>query len=94
MSYCRWHSESDVYCYGSKEGWQIHLTDGRSFIEGSAMAAADMLIALRDTGVKVPEWAIASLLEEARMKSLMKPKINVPGCLLLTGVRQLPSQLM
>ena len=71
MSYCRWtcmNNTSDVYCYEAQEGWKIHLTDGRSFTETSEENAAIRLIALREQGITVPEWAIETLIDESKEK--------------------------
>lgn len=76
MSICRWIGDSDVYAYGTDdygtEGFGIHTTDGRSFSVATATELLRLLLALRDTGLTVPQHAI-DYAERARLKSTPLP---------------------
>jgi hypothetical protein len=74
MSYCRWTPDSDVYVYGSEIGYVCHdcTLPGCEFIieaTGAAVLALpsemiEHLLLHRETGDKVPQYAIDGLTAE------------------------------
>lgn len=72
MSYCRWGKDSDVYVYATEydgkwywvcQGCELENNDGDG-IRHTAKAMAEHLLAHREAGHKVPEYAIERLHEE------------------------------
>lgn len=70
MSYCRWTSECDVYCYPSDRGFVVHVAttrnlgenielghDGKTFCEPTERAMFARLRFLRSTGYRIPSYA-------------------------------------
>ena len=69
MSYCRWSSDNfqcDVYCYADVSGgYTTHVKDGKTYNDATPEQAADRLQELRNSGYKVPQYAIDELRSES-----------------------------
>lgn len=78
MAYCRWSNSSDIYCYESLQGWEVHIANkkmpwcpsmdipysGESFTLDTATEAAELLTELAMLGYLVPDGVISDLRSE------------------------------
>lgn len=78
MAYCRWSEYSDIYCYESYNGYEVHIASkkmswcpsmnipysGQSFTLDTATEAAELLTELAILGYLVPDGVINDLRSE------------------------------
>jgi hypothetical protein len=66
MSYCRMgYDGSDAYCYESSAGYVVFLEGAEKHVFSTPKECADFLIACRERGLTIPQYAIDALLDEA-----------------------------
>ena len=67
MSYCRSSDESDVYAYHNIQGgFDLHISGGKDFHFNEPEDFHAKLIELRNTGLKVPQYAIDRIEREIK----------------------------
>lgn len=66
MSYCRWTSQCDLYCYKHVDGtWTTHVDD-KTFKDFSLADFKARLLSLREEGYRFPDYALERIDDEMK----------------------------